>query len=242
MKTPFKFRFAVATTAILFAFTLHAAEKGKLIFSDDFERNESQEKTDDPGNGWGTNSKSRAKGNKQVDLKNGAMYIYIHKEADHGVSVTHPAEFKDGTVELKFMLENPQDTLGLDFADLQCKEVHAGHLFKVTAGVKKVDIDDMKSGIMNLKFEEAKKAKTLTDEQKRFLATTKKSFPVKLETGKWYALSVQITGDKVRVTIDGKDVGSFSSEGFAHPTKKMLRLAVPKQAVVDEVRIYAKSE
>jgi len=142
---------------------------------------------------------------------------------------------------LKFMLENPQDTLGLDFADLQCKEVHAGHLFKVTAGVKKVDIDDMKSGIMNLKFEEAKKAKTLTAEQKKFLATTKKSFPVKLEAGKWYALSVQITGDKVSVTIDGKDVGSFSSEGFAHPTKKMLRLAVPKQAVVDEVRIYRKN-
>lgn len=242
MKTSFNLRFAVVTTTVLLSMSLQAADKGKLIFSDDFERNESQEKTDEPGNGWGTNSKSRAKGNKQVDLKNGAMYIYIHKEADHGVSVTHPAEFKDGTVELKFMLENPQDTLGLDFADLQCKEIHAGHLFKVTAGIKKVDIDDMKSGIMNLKFEEAKKAKTLTDEQKKFLATTKKSFPVKLETGKWYALAVQIAGDKVSVTIDGKDVGSFSSEGFAHPTKKMLRLAVPKKATVDEVRIYAKSK
>lgn len=238
MKTSFNLRFAVLTTTVLFAISLQAVDKGKLIFSDDFERNESQEKTDEPGNGWGTNSKSRAKGNKQVDLKDGAMYIYIHKEADHGVSVTHPAEFKDGTVELKFMLENPQDTLGLDFADLQCKEVHAGHLFKVTAGVKKVDIDDMKSGIMNLKFEEAKKAKTLTDEQKKFLATTKKSFPVKLETGKWYALVVQITGDKVSVTIDGKVAGEFSSEGFAHPTKKMLRLAVPKKAVVDDVKIY----
>jgi len=240
MKISYILGFAIVSTSLFVSATLHAAEKGKLIFSDDFERNESQEKMDDPGNGWGTNSKSRAKGNKQVDLKNGAMYIYIHKEADHGVSVTHPAEFKDGTVELKFMLENPQDTLGLDFADLQCKEVHAGHLFKVTAGVKKVDIDDMKSGIMNLKFEEAKKAKTLTDEQKKFLATTKKSFPVKLETGKWYALVVQISGDKVSVTIDGKDVGSFSSEGFAHPTKKMLRLAVPKKATVDEVRIYRK--
>ena len=32
--------------------------------------------------------------------------IYIHETADHAVSVTHPAEFTDGTVALKFMLED----------------------------------------------------------------------------------------------------------------------------------------
>jgi len=240
MKISYILGFAIVSTSLFVSATLQAADKGKLIFSDDFERNESQEKTDDPGNGWGTNSKSRAKGNKQVDLKDGAMHIYMHKEADHSVSVTHAAAFKDGTVEMKFMLEEAQDSLGLDFADLQVKEVHAGHLIHVTVSTKTVVIDDMKTGIMNLKFEEAKKAKTLTAEQKKFLATTKKSIPNKLETGKWYALSVQIQGDKLSVAIDGKDVGSFSSEGIAHPTKKMLRLAVPHKAVVDDVKIYAK--
>ena len=34
---------------------------GTLIFEDKFERNESQETKDEPGNGWQTNSKSRAK-------------------------------------------------------------------------------------------------------------------------------------------------------------------------------------
>ena len=75
-----------------------ADDPGKLIFQDDFARTESQEKTDEPGNGWGTNSKSRAKGHKQVDLRDGAMYIYLSAEADHAVSVTHAAEFTDGTV------------------------------------------------------------------------------------------------------------------------------------------------
>src|SRR3954463_8618367 len=93
--------------------SLFAADLGKLIFQDDFNRNEWQEKTDDPGNGWGTNSKSRAKGNKQVDLRDGAMFIYIHKEADHAVSVTHAAEFTDGAVSLRFMLEDEKDSLGL---------------------------------------------------------------------------------------------------------------------------------
>jgi hypothetical protein len=103
-----------------------AEELGQLLFEDNFERSESQEKSDEIGKGWGTNSKSRAKGNKQVDLRDGAMYIYISSEADHAVSVTHPAEFTDGAVSLRFMLEDDKDSLGLDFADLGCKKVHAG--------------------------------------------------------------------------------------------------------------------
>lgn len=231
---------AVAVLSFLFATTMWADERGKLIFSDDFDRNEKQEKTDEPGNGWGTNSKSRAKGNKQVDLKDGAMRIYMHAEADHAVSVTHAAEFMDGTVELKFMLEDKADSLGLNFADLQLKEVHAGHLFKVTASADKVVIEDLKTGNMNLKYYEARKEKKLTKEDNAFIASLRKTFPVKLETGKWYGIRVSITGDKLAVALDGEAVGEFSSKGFAHPTKRMLRLAVPKKAVVDELRIYRK--
>lgn len=225
--------------ALAFAAPLFAADHGTLIFSDDFARNEAQEKTDEPGNGWATNSKSRAKGNKQVDLKDGAMYITIHAEADHAVSVTHPAEFTDGAVELRFMLENEADTLGLDFADLGFKDVHAGHLFKVDVGTKKVSIDDSKTGGMNMKFYDAKKAKTLTKEQTQFINSMKKTFPAKLKAGQWYTLLVTIKGDTVTASIDGKEAATATSDGFAHPTKKMLRLSVPKSAVVDDVKIWA---
>lgn len=240
MKILFSIPVAFFAVLLFFAITLQADELGKLIFSDDFERKETQEKVDEPGNGWGTNSKSRAKGNKQVDLKDGAMHIYMHAEADHAVSVTQPMEFKDGTVELKFMLEDKGDSLGLNFADLQLKEVHAGHLFKVTASVDKVVIEDLKTGNMNLKYYEARKEKKLTKEDNTFIASLRKTFPVKLETGKWYGIRVSVTGDKLAVALDGKAVGDFSSKGFAHPTKRMLRLAVPKKAVVDEVRFYRK--
>jgi hypothetical protein len=168
------------------------------------------------------------------------MYIYLSPEANHAVSVTHAAEFTDGAVSLRFMLEGEKDVLGLDFADLGFKEVHAGHLFKVGVSTTKMDIDDMKSGSMNMAFYEAKKAKTLTKEQLALIASKKKVFPVKTAAGKWHDLVVQITGDTVRVAIDGKDVGSFASEGFAHPTKKMLRLSVPHDAVVDDVKIWKK--
>ncbi|WP_417387494.1 hypothetical protein [Gimesia sp.] len=226
---------------MLFCLTssVFAEDLGKLIFQDDFERNESQETKDEIGKGWGTNSRSRAAGNKQVDLKNGAMYIYIHKVADHAVSVTHPAEFQDGSVELRFMLENEKDSLGLNFADLQYKKVHAGHLFVAKVSPKFVELTDLKTGNMDLKTRELRLAKKLPSELQEQLKTKRKRFPVKLETGKWYTLLVTVRGDQLTVKIDGKTVGSFSSAGMAHPTKRLLRLAVPRNAVVDDVKIYA---
>lgn len=218
-----------------------AEDRGKLIFEDDFERNESQDIKDEIGKGWGTNSRTRAAGNKQVDLKNGAMHIYIHKAADHAVSVTHPAEFRDGSVELRFMLENEKDSLGLNFADLKYKKVHAGHLFMAKVSPRYVELTDLKTGNMDLKTRELRLTKKLPPELQEKLKTKRKRFPVKLETGKWYTLLVTVSGDELTVKIDGRTVGSFSSAGMAHPTKRLLRLAVPRNAVVDDVKIYAKS-
>ena len=216
------------------------AGHGTLIFEDDFERSESQESKDEIGKGWGSNSARRAAGNKQVDLKDGAMYIYRHEVADHGVSVTHPAEFRDGTVGLRFMLENKKDSLGLNFADLKFKEVHAGHLFAARIGIGQVTLQDLKTGNMNLKTRELRKANKLTPEQKKQLRKKERKFSNKLETGKWYDLLVNVRSDELRVVIDGKEIGSFKSEGIAHPTKRTLRLAVPRNAVVDDVKIWKK--
>jgi hypothetical protein len=74
----------------------------------------------------------------------------------------------------------------------------------------------------------------------RHSGSKKKVFPVKTAAGKWHDLVVRIQGDTVSVSIDGKEAGAFASEGFAHPTKKMLRLSVPHDAVVDDVKIWKK--
>ncbi len=216
--------------------------RGKLLFQDEFDRNESQETKDEVGNGWGTNSKSRAKGNKQVDLRDGAMYIYIHSEADHAVSVTQPAVFTDGAVAMRFMLEDKRDSLGLDFADLEFKEVHAGHLFVVRINPTQVVLQDSKTGGMRLDIREARVAKTpLTEEQKQAMEGKEKTFKHTSDVGKWHDLVVVVKGDQLSVSIDGEEVGSFKSPGFSHPTKRLLRLSVPRNAVVDDVKIWRKS-
>ena len=222
---------------------LHAADDlGTLIFQDDFARNESQEKADEPGNGWATNSKARAKGHKQVDLRDGAMHIFIHAEADHGVSVTHNAEFTDGAVALRFKLEDPRDSLGLDFADLQFKDVHAGHLFAARVAPKQVLLQDLATGGMRLDIQTARQAKQkLTADQQQVLVGKEKKIPATLAVGEWHDLLVKISGDELAVTVDGQLMGTLKSPGIAHPTKRMLRLAVPRNADVDDVKIWRKS-
>ena len=229
----------VAALALAIFPSAYAEDRGKLIFEDKFDRNESQETTEEIGNDWSTNSKTRAGGHKQVDLKDGAMHVTMHATADHAVGVGHAAEFRDGTVEMRFMLEDAQDVLGVDIADPECKEVHSGHLFKIDVGTKQVIVDDKKTGQMNMKFYEARKAKTLTPEQLAFIASKKKTFPNTLAAGKWHDLLINVDGDTVKVSIDGKPVASVTSEGVAHPTKRMIRLSVPRQAWVDDVKVFA---
>lgn len=226
--------------AFMGTIALAADDPGKLIFEDDFERNESQEKKDEIGNGWGSNSARRAGGNKQVDLRDGAMYITMHPTADHAVSVTHPVEFRNGTVKLRFMLEDAKDSLGLNFADLQYKQVHAGHLFVAKVSTKDVQLTDLKTGNMDLKTRELRLAKKLTAAQQAELETKQWKKANKLQTGKWYDLQVDVDDDCLSLSIDGNQIGKFASEGIGHPTKRMLRLSVPRSAVVDDVKIFAR--
>lgn len=235
MKNP-----AIPTLFLLLVLVpLPASDFGELIFEDDFERSESQESKDEPGKGWGTNSRSRAKGNKQVDLRDGAMRIFIHEQADHAVSVTQPAAFTDGAVALRFKLEDERDSLGLNFADLEFKEVHAGHLFAAKVDPSKVVCQDLKTGNMRLDIREARTAgRELTPGQKEALEGKEKSFPRTTSVGDWHDLLVRVAGDEISVTIDGTEAGRFRSPGIAHPTKRLLRLAVPRNAVVDDVKIW----
>jgi len=221
--------------------TSASADLGELVFQDGFERTESQEERDEPGNGWATNSAKRAQGDKQVDLKDGTMRIYISPRADHAVSVTHPFEFRNGSVALRFLLEDKKDSLGLNFADLNFKGVHAGHLFVVRIYSNRVEITDLKTGVMRKDIRETRKAKkALSEEQKHALKGKSKRFEKVTATGKWHNLLVTVSEDQLSLELDGEQVGSFSSSGIAHPTKQMLRLSVPQNVVVDDVRLWKK--
>ena len=211
---------------------------GTLVFSDDFERKETQSVKDEPGNGWNTSSSWSAKGNKQVALVDGALHIYIHPEAIHAVDVGHAFAFTDGTATMRFKFHEAKDTLMLNFADLSCKEVHAGHICAATFATKRVTLQDMKTGSMLLKYYDDRKAGKLSKEDDALIKTKQKTFPCEISINDWHSLSVTISGDTMKASVDGKEVGSFSSSGIAHETKQVLRLLVSNQVTIDDVKYY----
>ena len=104
---------------------------------------------------------------------------------------------------------------------------------------KNVQMNDLKTGVMANEMRKARQDKAITPKQQKMLKTKTKRFPNKLEVGKWHHLVVTIKGETMTVTINEKKVGSFSSEGIAHPTKRALRVAVPKKVIIDDLKIYS---
>lgn len=214
---------------------------GTLMFHENFNRAESQEIKDEPGNGWTTSSDKTAAGQKQVDLRDGHMYMHTAEDANHDVSVRHTFEFRDGTMEILVMLENDDDMLNLNFTDLDLKSVWAGHLFDVRISLTEVVQIDKKFGTMDLKVRNARNAGTMDPEElKRLQEKTLRTFPHSLAKGEWHLLQVHVEGDKLTAVVNGEEVGSFRSEGFAHPTKRMVRLLTRGHSVVDDMRVWRK--
>ncbi len=210
---------------------------GKVIFEDDFNRDESTPDKEEIGNGWTTNSAWRANGKKQVDLADGAMHVTRVPEADHGVAIFQKVEFQDGIVQLRFKLGKGDD-LGLDFVDRELKSVHAGHLCIARVRLNRLQLTDSKTGTMDNKIRERRLAGDKSPELAALLKTKTASFPLDLKPDTWYELRVFVTGDVMRATIDGKVIGDFQSPGIGHPTKRMITLAVNKSAWVDDVKIW----
>ena len=57
--------------------------------------------------------------------------------------------------------------------------------------------------------------------------------------GLWHDLLITIRSETASVSIGGKPVASFFSEGVAHPTKRVVRLVVPREVWVDDLKVFA---
>ncbi|MHC4874881.1 MAG: family 16 glycoside hydrolase [Planctomycetota bacterium] len=225
-------------TVLSVAFTAIASEPaGKLIFQDDFERDESTADKEEIGNGWSSNSAWRAKGKKQVDLEGGAIHVTRVPEADHGVAIFQKVAFQDGVVQMRFKLGKGDD-LGLDFVDRELKTVHAGHLCIARVRINRLQLTDSKTGVMDKKIRERRLAGEKSPELTKLIQSKTTSFPLELKPDTWHELRVTVEGDIMRAAINGKPIGEFQSPGIAHPTKRMITLAVNKSAWVDDVKVW----
>ena len=211
-------------------------EQGKLIFEDNFDRKD-PEGVEQLGENWGTNSESRAQGEKQNDLVEGTLVMQISPKADHAISTRHEVSepFQNAVVALRMRLDDDADSLKLAYNDRQHKEVHAGHINGVTISPAKVLVADERSARFLLKFRDKPE---MASEKAAAQAIAEKSFDHELEIGEWHEVVTYHEGETLTVYIDGKEVAAHTSPGFGHETKRDFVFAVPKHAVVDDLKIW----
>jgi hypothetical protein len=191
-----------------------AGEYPRVIFADDFSK-------DGFGPRWGHYKSSSM-------VKGGVLVGITAPTSDHSAvdNIKFEGE-KDLQVSVKFrFVSEKAKSFNVWFDDKGYKGSHAGHICQATISPAGVNIADAKTGGFNLEggLYERKKAGQLTEDEKKLLASKQKRFPAKVSLQDWHTLVVQTQGDTLRVSIDGKEVGSFQSAGIAHETKSLVSL------------------
>ena len=213
-------------------------KQGRLVFQDDFNRSESDDTQEELGPGWVTNSKKRAAGKKQADLKDGSLSMTMAKQADHGVSVRHDAPFDDGIIQVRFRMHDAKG-IGFNFNDPKCKVSHAGHICHVGVKPHVVDFRDGKTGVFDKKIREKRLAGASKQEVAKLTKGKFSYHKMKLEKGKWYEITIVIQGEKMTAWIDGKRAGELKSLGIDHAVKQNIAFAVSGTSDVDDLRIWS---
>jgi hypothetical protein len=198
----------------LLATTAFAADYPRVIFSDDFS-------AEGFGKAWGHyKSSSVVKGGVLVGI---TAPTSDHSAVDH---IRFEGE-KDLQVKVKFrFVSDKAKSFNVWFDDKSYKGSHAGHICQASVSPTGVNLADAKTGGFNLEggLYDRKKANKLTDDEKKMLASKQKRVPAKIALSEWHTLIVTTSGDTISVSIDGKEVGSFTSAGIAHDTKSLVSL------------------
>lgn len=229
----------IVATPLLADETALLEARGKLLFADDFNRDDGSSVTDAPGNGWTSNSVWRAEGRKQVFLTDGTLRIATTPGASHGATMFHdisPA-FGDGVIQLRFRMAADEAFI-LDFNDPKCNTVHSGHLVKVSVSRNGIVLKDSKTGDQNRRIRELREKQELTPEILEALAAKSVTLPCQLADGHWHAMSLITQSDVLSVNIDGKDIGQLKSEGIAHPTKRKICIGAKKSPELDDFKVW----
>jgi len=199
-----------------------SAQKGELIFSDDFERAELGE--------W--------KSLIPTFTVEGGTLKGVQTRDDHGAVGRVYRPMKDVVVEFRFMLEGSTGFNAV-FDDQKFKGSHAGHICRVAFSPKQVRLGDDKEGVMRNDVFEMRKDPVRKAEAEKLLKGRSSSAPTDIRQKTWHRVGIEVVGDQMKVTVDGKPAGSLKSPGIAHETKTSFHFAVNGPGVrFDDVRIW----
>jgi len=210
--------------------TTGMAAPGKSLFDDDFARSDMAPK-------WKV-------GKGFFEVKDGQVSIAENPDDKHGAYayVQPKFQFKDVVVEYSAKLDGSR-ACHLMINDSAYKEAHAGHILRATLMPGKVDLADYKFGAMkNEIFDKMKDPKTTDDEKKQLRESIKDkgaAFKVEADLAQWHRIRVEIVGDEMLMSIDGKPAGYLKSQGLDHATKNAIGFEVGgKSSLVKEMEVW----
>lgn len=198
-------------------------ESGSLLFSDDFERT---------GLGaWKEMVPS-------FEVRGGALHAKQGRD-DHGAVGKVLVPMKDVVVDFRFRFDG-SPSFNAVFDDKGYKGSHAGHICRVAFTPKQVRLGDDKEGLMRNDIFEMRKDKARKADVEAKLVGRSAAAPVTLEKDAWHESRIEITGDLMKVAVDGKPVTELRSPGIAHETKNSFHFTVTGPGMrFDDVRIRA---
>lgn len=172
-----------------------------------------------------------------LTIANGALNISQTKPAHSAVGMVKVGH-KDLNIAFRFQL-GAASSINAVCNDSAYKEGHGGHICRVTLSPRQIFLADDKERLRR-EIEEMKKDPARQAEAAKAVAGRTQGFPLKLDPTRWYDLTIEIVGDEMRVSLDGKAVAYLKSSGIAHEMKSDFYFAVSGQdALFDDVRIWA---
>lgn len=210
----------------------HLATAGDVLFHDEFSRAEL-------GPAWKTNDAAK-KALGQSRIIDGALVTKMAPHSDHGATINTPVPFTDAVITCRFRLLDGGG-FNLPLNDATEKSVHAGHICRVKVTPGRVQLQDDKTGQMNLEVQKLRADPATAKEAAARMVGTTASFDAPIEVGKWYVLRVELVGDEMLVQLDGKNVGYLKSPGLAHSSKRSFGFTVAGTtgATFDDVSVTA---
>lgn len=205
-------------------------QPGKLLYEDDFSRAELAPKWK-IGMGFFTIHDGVVTAAENPSDKHGA-YAYVDPHFPYRDFVAEFAVKFDGGKSCSFRMD-----------DTDYQGSHAGHIIRATITPIGVQLDDSKFGSMKTDlYEKAKDPSTTPEEKKQVQAAMKAkaaAFKVNLDPAKWHQARVEVIGDEMLLSLDGKPVGYLKSEGVAHPTKNAVGFTIGGQSVqFDNLKLW----
>jgi hypothetical protein len=170
---------------------------------------------------------------KTIPAKGGKRAVTAHA-AVHGLEIPTT----NSIVEARIRFEGAT-MIDVEFDDRKYTGAHYGHICRAQVRLDRVTIIDERDGGMRNDIYELKKDPANKAEVAKLLVGRSATYPIKLESGKWYALVVETAGGKMRVTIDGQPAGYLKSSGIAHATKSKIELGVAgKDGFFDDIKVW----